>query len=448
MSNASHHHLPSLSSYRAIQPSSKHFIIECEPHSIYIPSQYPLQQGQDLSHQRSLSDPTETLSWAHPPLGAKQPEPSSSPYDRHVQHSQQLQPGKSAQPSPSPSPSQRNSTGSPYRAPTQPSQSTKTLQTESATPSIILQVDTDGPTHSRPAQPPRSRQHSRSASPSQPTPPQPNPVRPSHSKHAYPVYPEQSQQPSYPTPTILHQPNPIHVFPSKPAEPIYPEQSMQPSYPPPSILHQSNPIHVSPSKLAQPVYAKQVPKPTYSTPSTSNQTNPTHAFPSRPAQPPHQTSYPQSGAPTAPDVQTNPSITRLSSAPQVLVSTAEHPIEEEAIPQQKRSKFAGFVAATQKNAATRIATRVVAKTAFGALSNVVGADIGGAIDVAGGMNLLGSGIDAGNLVGNAVTSAANSAFDEAMGEDDCANHGGNRWNNLKSKGARFGGGGGGGIFKQ
>jgi hypothetical protein len=191
------------------------------------------------------------------------------------------------------------------------------------------------------------------------------------------------------------------------------------------------------------VYPEQGPTPIYPTPSTSNQTNPTHAFPSRPAQPPHQTSYPQPGAPTAPDIQTNPSITRLSSAPQVLVSTAEHQTQEEAIPQQKRSKFAGFVAATQKNAATRIATRVVAKTAFGALSNVVGADIGGAIDVAGGMNLLGSGIDAGNLVGNAVTSAANSAFDEAMGEDDRANnHAGNRWNNLKSKGARFGGGGG------
>ena len=66
------------------------------------------------------------------------------------------------------------------------------------------------------------------------------------------------------------------------------------------------------------------------------------------------------------------------------------------------------------------------------------------------MNLLGNGIDAGNLVGSAVTSAANSAFDEAMGEDDRANnHAGNRWKNLKSKGVRSGGGGSiGGRFNQ
>jgi hypothetical protein len=142
-------------------------------------------------------------------------------------------------------------------------------------------------------------------------------------------------------------------------------------------------------------------------------------------------------------------MTRLSSAPQVLVSTPQEP-QEEATPQQKRTRFAGLKKAydvTQKNAATRIATRVVAKTAFGAVTNVIGADISGVIDGAGGLNLGGSGIDGGSLVGQAVTSTANAAFDEAMGEDDRGSHGGGRWKNLKPnvmgrQGARFGGDGG------
>jgi hypothetical protein len=143
-------------------------------------------------------------------------------------------------------------------------------------------------------------------------------------------------------------------------------------------------------------------------------------------------------------------MTRLSSAPQVLVSTPQEP-QEEATPQQKRTRFAGLKKAydvTQKNAATRIATRVVAKTAFGAVTNVIGADISGVIDGVGGLNLGGTGIDGGSLVGQAVTSTANAAFDEAMGENDRSSHSGGRWKNLRSnvmgrQGARFGGGGGG-----
>lgn len=146
---------------------------------------------------------------------------------------------------------------------------------------------------------------------------------------------------------------------------------------------------------------------------------------------------------------------RLNSAPQVLVSTPQPP-EEEAIPQQKRSRFAGLKSAydaTQKNAATRLVTRVVAKTAFGAVSNAIGADISGVIDGAGVLNLGGTGIDGGNLVGKAVTSAADALFDEAMGEDDRGSKGGGRWKNLKPnvmgrQGARFGGGGGGGGVNQ
>jgi hypothetical protein len=124
---------------------------------------------------------------------------------------------------------------------------------------------------------------------------------------------------------------------------------------------------------------------------------------------------------------------RLSSAPEVLVSAPQRP-QEEAIPQQNRSRFAGFKKAydvTQKNAATRFVTRVAAKTAFGAVTNVIGADISSVIDGAGGLNLGGTGIDGGNLVGKAVTSAADAAFDEAMGEDDHGGHGGGRWKNLK-----------------
>ena len=86
---------------------------------------------------------------------------------------------------------------------------------------------------------------------------------------------------------------------------------------------------------------------------------------------------------------------------------------------------------TQKNAATRFVTRVAAKTAFGAVSNVIGADISGVIDSAGGLNLGGTGIDAGSLVGKAVTSAADAALDEAIEKDDRDNHVGGRWGNLK-----------------
>lgn len=143
---------------------------------------------------------------------------------------------------------------------------------------------------------------------------------------------------------------------------------------------------------------------------------------------------------------------RLSSAPQVLVSTLQHP-QGEAIPQQSRNRFAGFKKAydvTQKNAATRFVTRVAAKSAFGAITNVIGADISGVIDAAGGLGLGGTGVDVGSLVGQAVTSTANATFDEAMGDENHGEHGGGRWRNQKPnvmvrQGAKFANGGGGGV---
>lgn len=151
-----------------------------------------------------------------------------------------------------------------------------------------------------------------------------------------------------------------------------------------------------------------------------------------------------------PDTPSTPPVQRLSSAPQVLISTPEHP-REEAIPQQKRNRLAGFKKAydvTQKNAATRFVTRVAAKTAFSAVSNVIGADIGSVVDAAGGMNLGGTGIDGGNLVSKVVTSTADAAFDEALGEDNRTGRGGGRWKTLKPnvmglQGVIFGGGSGG-----
>jgi hypothetical protein len=103
---------------------------------------------------------------------------------------------------------------------------------------------------------------------------------------------------------------------------------------------------------------------------------------------------------------------------------------------------------TQKNAATRFVTKVATRTAFSAISNVIGADLGGVVDAAGGMNLGGTGIDGGSIVSKVVTSAADAAFDEAFGEDDRrpSHDGGGRWKNLKPnvmgrQGVRFGGGG-------
>lgn len=174
---------------------------------------------------------------------------------------------------------------------------------------------------------------------------------------------------------------------------------------------------------------------------------PSPASHTTPAEPVHPRESPQPAAPTTPDTPITPPIARLSSAPQVLVSSPQYP-QEDAIPEQKRSKFTGIKKAydvTQKNAATHFVTRVAAKTAFGAVTNVIGADISSAIDNVGGLNLGGTGIDAGNLVGRAVTSAADTAFDEAMGENDRGGHGGGRWKNLRTnvigrQGARLGGG--------
>jgi hypothetical protein len=50
-------------------------------------------------------------------------------------------------------------------------------------------------------------------------------------------------------------------------------------------------------------------------------------------------------------------------------------------------------APTQKSFATRFATRAVARTASGAITTVIGANISGVSNGAGGLNLGGNGID-------------------------------------------------------
>jgi hypothetical protein len=410
----------------SIQPPWDRSYNENEPYIIDGGFEYPLQQGQDVPHSRSFSDPTVGLPRSRTPLGSPQPYLGGPPHSRPVQHPRPVKPGMIpplASPSSSPQP---NPSGSPYRAPTQPSQPMQQLRPASPIPAISLWPDSCRPFSSTHGQPPQPRQSSHPAAPSPPTSHQPAPTRPSHNKLAQSSYPSQSPQPAYP---------------SQSPQPAYPSQSPQPAYP---------------SQSPQPTYPSQGTQPAYPTQPTSSKQNLTDAFPSMPTRPPHPTQHPQSLAPTIPDILGTPPVQRLSSAPQVLISTPEHPQKAEAIPQQKRHKMAGLKKAydiTQKNAATRFVTRVAAKTAFSAVSNVIGADIGGVVDAAGGLNLGGTGIDVGSLVGKAVTTTADAAFDEALGDDDRARHSGGRWKTINPsmmgrQGFRFGGGGGGGGVNQ
>jgi hypothetical protein len=214
VSNASHRQL-SLSPYHMFQPPWDRSYNEKEPYIIDGGYEYPLPQGQGVPHPRSFSDPAVALEHSRTPSKSPQPCPSDPPDSRISQRPQHVQAANNSLAASTPSSPQRNSTGSPYRAPTQLSQPRDMLPPTSPTPPLLLQ-----PNHYRPpssgSENPRPGQSSLPAFPSLPKLYQPDPTRPSHIKPAQPAYPSQLPEPAYP---------------SQSSQPTYPSQNPQPPYP-------------------------------------------------------------------------------------------------------------------------------------------------------------------------------------------------------------------------
>lgn len=275
--------------------------------------------------------------------------------------------------------------------------------------------------------------------------PAPRPIQPS--KPPYPISSGQlpGPQPAHHRPTQnrpQHQPAPVHV--PRPVSPI-----PQVFTPPQQVIPPRN-------KLSKPTNPQPGQRPTHSPgpvpvqrPSPIPSPKPRPPAVSAPVspRPPQHSQSPASPTPvpishvvSAPHPAPNtkpqpPPLTQVATSPQVLqtIPTAQ-PLQPPspdpsavaaaaaAAPsasQQKRSKFGALkdaYGATQKTAAGRILTRVAAKTAFGAVSNVVGVELGGAVDAIDGLsNLGGTGFDVGNLVGGAVQEGMDGVYDEATG---------------------------------
>ena len=168
---------------------------------------------------------------------------------------------------------------------------------------------------------------------------------------------------------------------------------------------------------------------------------------------------PRPAAQVTPDTpDTQPPIARLTSAPEILISTPEHPSPATAhqdaatkVTHQKRGagKFTAFknvYQASQKNAWTRAATKVTVKMATGALTNVIGADVSQAVDGIGGVaNVAQStGIDWGNVAGKAVSSVADVGVDTVMEKAEGGRGGGDGGGHGVAAAGDGGSGGGGG----
>lgn len=290
-------------------------------------------------------------------------------------------------------------------------------------------------------------------------------IRPSHTHH--------SRATSYLKPgTVI-----AHPSPTRPMEwDLRPSQalptSVSPSKPLRPLPHHGQPALVSPrphqgplSRPSRPVcQLPPSPFPTYTAqPLPGKLTKPTR--PQHGAQPGNQTTMPAAAHPPSthrpsasapaspsqspqpihpPTSPARPPITQVASAPPQLptLSTAQTtgPQAQSAVstitaaapataatnttePNKRNGRLAALkqaYAETQKTAAGRIITQVGAKTAFSAVSQVIGVEVGGLVDSTARLSDLGRGdalsaIDVGGLVGGAVQQGMDGCFEEVLG---------------------------------